>query len=340
MIALTYSSPSLTGLVSSNLRLVLPLKHAASSKSLIIAFCATLSAKELRVLAIGNSFSICVGKFLPPMVASVPGHRIQLTSAYIGSCSLERHWNSVLKAEKNAKSKPYVITVWDSAHKGFLVSKYRGNVNELVKKNKYDIITIQQNSNNSFKYETYQPFAKNLIAYLKKHQPQAEIVIQQTWSYRSDSTLLKQLGIDNSTMYDKLAEAYSRLAKENGFRIIPSGYAVQIFREKTPVKYVPLTEEELKKFKKPATPAWDADVVGIHKWGKKKGENKGLHLMADWVHLNPHGEYLQAAVWFNTLFDQPATSVKYIPRGMKAARAKFLLECAAEAVANYKQPGK
>ena len=241
---------------------------------IVLALCCALSAKELRVLAVGNSFSLSVTRNLPQIVASVPGNRIILTSAYIGSCPLEKHWKSILKAEKNAKVKPYGITVWDSAHKGFKVSDYRGNVNELVKKNKYDIITIQQSSPNSWKYETYQPYAKNLIAYLEKYQPQAEIIIQQTWSYRSDSTLLKEWKFDNAAMYSKLNEAYCQLAKENGFRIIPSGYAVQIFREKNPVKYVPLTDEELKKFKKPAVPAWDADVVGRHNWKKRRVKPK------------------------------------------------------------------
>ena len=68
-----------------------------------VALCCVLSAKELKVLAIGNSFSVCVTRNLPQMVASVPGNRIILTSASIGGCSLERHWNEWSKAEKDAK---------------------------------------------------------------------------------------------------------------------------------------------------------------------------------------------------------------------------------------------
>ena len=50
-----------------------------------------LSAKELKVLMIGNSFSISVGRYLPRIVRSVPGNRLELTSAYIGGCPFDRH---------------------------------------------------------------------------------------------------------------------------------------------------------------------------------------------------------------------------------------------------------
>jgi len=49
--------------------------------------------KSLKVLMIGNSFSICVGKNLPQIVSSFPDLELTLCSAYIGGCSLERHCN-------------------------------------------------------------------------------------------------------------------------------------------------------------------------------------------------------------------------------------------------------
>ena len=135
---------------------------------LFVAFTAVivLSAKELKVLAIGNSFSASAVRSLPNLVASVPGCRLILTGANIGGCSLERHWNEWRKAEKDPKHKPYGISFCDTADLSGKTTK-RGNVNELLKNNKYDIITIQQNSANSWKYNTYQPYADNLIAVIK-----------------------------------------------------------------------------------------------------------------------------------------------------------------------------
>ena len=52
--------------------------------------------KSLNVLMIGNSFSICVGKFLPQMVRCFPGNSLKLTSCYIGGCSFETYTNNIM----------------------------------------------------------------------------------------------------------------------------------------------------------------------------------------------------------------------------------------------------
>ena len=303
------------------------------------ALCCVLSAKELKVLSIGNSFSVSVARNLPQVVASVPGNRLILTCAVIGGCSLERHWNNAVQEEKDPEAKTYPIGIFDSSAPGKKWKFSKASLNKFLKTEKYDIITIQQNSANSWKYETYQPFAKNLIAYLKKYQPQAEIVIQQTWSYRSDSSRLKAWNIDNTAMYNKLDTAYAQLAKENGFRVIPTGYAVQIFRAKTPVKFVVPDLKALAELKNKNAHGFDGEVVGMCKWCPHN-KTKKYYLSCDTSHLNPHGEYMQAAVWFSFLFDQPATQIKYIQPGMQPEQAKFLLECAQEAVSTFKQPGK
>ena len=68
----------------------------------LLAMAAAVEAKELKVLMIGNSFSICVGKYLPQVVNSGKKHHLILTSAYIGGCSLEKHCKNLLKAETNS----------------------------------------------------------------------------------------------------------------------------------------------------------------------------------------------------------------------------------------------
>ena len=179
--------------------------------------------KALDVLMIGNSFSICVGKFLPQMVRCFSGNKIKLTSCFIGGCSLETHWNNFCEAEKNPDFAPYRITIWDSTT--LKKPQFKGSVNDRLKSEKYDIVTIQQASRYSVDYAAFQPFADELIKQVKKYQPQAEIIIQQTWSYRADAPFLRENGIDNSTMYAKLEAAYRQLAEDYGFRMIPTGYA-------------------------------------------------------------------------------------------------------------------
>jgi hypothetical protein len=306
------------------------MKRIAIMSLLMLAFC--LSAKDLSVLMIGNSFSICVGTYLPQMVKSVPGSNLTLTTAYIGGCSLETHLKKLNEAETNPKAEQYKINVWFSDKKPLPVK--RGNILSLLKTQKYDIITIQQNSSNSINYKTFQPFADQLIAVIKKYQPKAEIVIQQTWSYRADSAFLEKLNMNNDEMYQKLSAAYAQFAKDYSFRVIPVGDAVQLTRKYSPVKFQMYDRKSLPNYIWPDMPPQSGDVVGKLYWAKRKGK---LSLLADATHLNTRGEYLQAAVWFAFVYDKNTSEIKFIPSNIGDDDAAFMLKCAQEAVSNYKQ---
>ena len=61
----------------------------------------------------------------------------------------------------------------------------------------------------------------NLIAKIKELAPQAEIVIQQTWSYNAADPRLnpgtsRSWKIDQTGMYEKLTAAYLQLAEKAG----------------------------------------------------------------------------------------------------------------------------
>ena len=138
---------------------------------LIASFC--LSAKELNVLMIGNSFSICVGKNLPQIVNAGKKHQLTLTSAYIGGCSLETHADHLRSNEKDISFSPYLISEWNSPDAG--IEKQReGNVLELLKNNRYDVISIQQASHLSWDYSSYQPYAGKIISCIRKFNPDVE----------------------------------------------------------------------------------------------------------------------------------------------------------------------
>lgn len=297
----------------------------------------SLSAKHLNVLMIGNSFSICVGTCLPQMVKSVPGESITLTSAFIGGCYLEQHWNNICAAEKNPELKQYLITVWDSAT-GKTTENYQTAL-ALLKTQKYDIITIQQNSMYSIDYSTYQPYANNLIAVIKKYQPQAEIIIQQTWSYRADALFFELKNLNNDEMYQKLDQAYQKLAAENGLRIIPTGYAIQISRKNSSLKFKGYDKNLLTSLSWPDLPPQAGDVVGKLFW-KKNSKTGRMMIEKDTSHLNIRGEYLQAAVWFAFLYGKNTSEIKFVPETIGNDDAEFLKKCAQEAVDNFREEQK
>ena len=295
-----------------------------------------LSAKELKVLMIGNSFSVCVGTYLPKIVGSVPGNRLELTSAYIGGCTLDRHSKNLKKAEKDPEFKPYGIIVWSSDSSKPL-RKGKDNVNSLLKNNRYDIVTIQQGSLKSWDHATYQPFADELIAYIRKYQPKAEIVIQQTWAYRTDSPYLQPnpkaaWKFDQTGMYERIRASYAKLAEKYRFRVIPVGDAVQKYRKYTPVKYTP----SVKVPEYPAVPSGAGDIVGRGYW-QKDAKTGRQHLKYDYIHLNSRGHYLQACLWFAFLYGEPVSKIAFVPRNIGKAENALIRKCAQEALDEYKQ---
>ena len=303
----------------------------------LTAICMTFAAtaaeqtKKLRILMIGNSFSVCVADDLHKIVKKTPDCKMLLTSAYIGGCTFNRHWQCIEKAEKDANHKPYTIRIWDTDKK----STYRkDNVNNLLKE-EWDIITIQQGSSESWDFKFYEPAAGKLIAYIKKHVPKAEIVIQQTWAYRVDDGRLRRWKISQTEMYEKVSTAYRTLAEKYKFRVIPTGDAVQLYRKANKIQSTaPTAEQDPKKLVHPALPDFNNDIVGNSSWRKDKKTGK-MRISSDPAHLNRNGRYMQACVWFCALYGKTGADIKYIPKNVP--NAKSLIQFAEEAVKNYKQ---
>ena len=291
------------------------------SLTLLLVCCAfaALSAKELKVLMIGNSFSASVHAFLPKMVEAGKTHKLKLANAFIGGCTIERHCKNIDAEKTKPNAKPYTFVVTGEQTR-------KEKLSVMIKSDKWDIITIQQGSRHSPYKDKTQELSKKLIAFVKSLAPQAEIVVHQTWAYRADHPWFtgEKPIMTRQKMHEMLTENYNELAKSNNFRMIPVGNAVQLFREKLPVKEVKYTKEDLAKLKYPKLiDLSGGDVVGRTAWNKEKV------LRHDRIHLNFKGQYLQACVWYMFLFDAKASDIKL---EFKDKNAKLLIECAEAAV--------
>lgn len=321
--------------------------------------CATASATPTKVLMIGNSFSVCNMRYMPAIASSL-GKDLDLVSMYIGGCTLERHADNIIKEEQNSDYHPYQIDISYSAMPRAedtpayraMRSNAKGSgsgIIKMLKADKWNYVTIQQASPCSWNYETYRPHADILIATIKKYAPQAEILIQQTWSYcnhdlRVGTREKPKWGFDRDGMYKRLTDCYRRLGKEFGLRIIPTGYAIELYRKRLPVTYAPVYISEQIKFC-PAESKFD-DLVGTVRWKKytnRDGTVKGFLPHGDSIHLNRSGEFLQSCVWSAFIFpDVDITELKYIPGPSKEEKTdatpmqyKLMLKCAADAVRSF-----
>ena len=290
--------------------------------------------KSLKVLMIGNSFSICLLQQFP-QVAKAMDVQLDLCSMFIGGCSFERHWQNVEKAG-DPDFLPYGIgwnyTSCDNAaapivkairkvdrtdRKTGKAHKQSGsNIPQMLVADRWDIVTIQQASHFSWQPDSYHPYADNLVNKIRELAPQAEIVVQETWSYTPWDGRFKKWGIDQNEMYAKLHAAYGDFAKANGFMVIPVGTAVQLYRKALPVVY---TEN-----------SFGGDPCGSAKFEQQpngKWKPKG-----DVFHFNREGHYLQALVWAASLYGVDVTKCPYKPDFLDAARAEKMKACAMKAV--------
>ncbi|MBQ3748122.1 MAG: DUF4886 domain-containing protein, partial [Kiritimatiellae bacterium] len=130
--------------------------------------------KPLKVLMIGNSFSIC-NLWQMPQVAESMGKKLDIVSLYIGGCSLERHWNNVAAASTNATFKPYRFDrITYGKH---VVEKGAVNIPDALLMDKWDVVTVQQCSHKSWDKASYHPWGDNLVAKIRELAPQAKIVV-------------------------------------------------------------------------------------------------------------------------------------------------------------------
>jgi hypothetical protein len=189
--------------------------------------CTTAEASErpLKVLMIGNSFSICNLKQMPHVAAAM-GKRVDLASLYIGGCSLERHWNNVVAASTDATLRPYRFDRIVGGKK--TVDDGKANIPDALVLDKWDVVTVQQASHFSWQPETYEPFGGLLVAKIRELAPQAKVVVQETWSYPPWDGRLAKFGIDQAEMYRRLHGAYAGFAKKYGLDVIPVGTAAEI----------------------------------------------------------------------------------------------------------------
>ena len=279
---------------------------SAAAAAMMVAGCAHVQSPEakkpagpLKVLAVGNSFSNNATRQLPALAAAA-GKDLKVVRASIGGCDFERH---VRHAEAYAAD--------PESKEG---RPYGGkSLQEMLKSDVWDVVTIQQVSHKSFKPETFHPHADKLIAIIRDHAPQAEIVVHQTWAYRDDHKFWGNTNFNTDVMYAGLRKTYDDFAREAGFRLIPSGDAMETARRDA---------------------EWGPYFAGEPPMARAE---KALHVN-DAYHANVKGEYLQGCVWFEFLFGETVVGNTFVPKGMTPEETAILQRIAHEVVTEGRRP--
>jgi beta-glucosidase len=247
--------------------------------------------KLIRVLAIGNSFSEDAVENNLHELGMAQGTCIVVGNLYIGGCPLQRHWKN---AETDAPAYRYRKVKADGSRQQLDNTP----LSTALKDEPWDYISMQQASGYSGQYETFEPYLKNLIAYVKKLAPRAKIIWHETWAYQHNSThgAFPSYGCNQTTMFNRIVEAAQQAMKDNGIKIVvPSGTAIQ-----------------------------DARTTFI-----------GDNMNRDGYHLNKsYGRYTAACTWVETLTGKSVVGNSYKPQGVSDDLARAAQLSAHAAVQN------
>ncbi len=174
----------------------------------------------LRVLSIGNSFSLDALSYVPFLMKAVaPQVYLKLGVMYIGGGSLENFYNA-LDTNVFRYYWSYGAQPWDE--------RLDVALTDVVASESWDVITFQQQSNLSRDYSTYQPYLNGIIEWFdEKVSWQHEYAWLVTPSYPDN---LPRLAPDTTSvqMFERILQCVSNVQQDTGIELLmPCGTAIQ-----------------------------------------------------------------------------------------------------------------
>ncbi len=186
--------------------------------------------RSLKVLAIGNSFSVdAMRNYLYDVLKSADYDQVILGNLYVGGCSLDQHWGYI-----SNKSGSYEYH--KNEDNGKWETTYGTQALTALQDENWDVITVQQVSSNSGQPETFGNL-QNIVDWVNQYKtnPDAKVMWHMTWAYQQDSTheAFPNYGSDQMTMYNAIVNAVQGtvLNVEGIDGVIPAGTAIQNLRQ-------------------------------------------------------------------------------------------------------------
>ena len=184
------------------------------------------ATKSLKILAIGNSFSVDATTFLWYILNNAGVEELIVGNAQIGGCSLDKHWTMAQSGDA-----AYSYTKYTSSGNTTVTCSLMDAVTDEA----WDIVTLQQVSNNSGMPETYTHLS-DMVDYVLLNCPNVyvDINFHMTWAYQQNSThgAFVNYEKDQITMYNAIINTVKTVVLENKIisNVLPSGTAIQNLR--------------------------------------------------------------------------------------------------------------
>lgn len=261
------------------------------------------SQRTLRVLAIGNSFSEDAVEHYLWELGQEAGIDFVIGNAYRGGWSLAAHWKDASTRAANTDYRKVV--------NGRRTNMGKRTIKDIVTDEPWDVITLQQVSQEAGREESYEPSLSLMIGYVKAlaTNDSVRLGFHQTWAYAQDSNHGGFANYDRNQflMYASIVAAVEEAMQNHRGDLqfyIPVGTAIQNART-----------TEL------------ADPV----IGESQPVNR--ELTRDGFHLNyTIGRYIAACTWFEALTGISSVGLKSRPKGVTPVQAELAQRAAHAAI--------
>ena len=187
---------------------------------------------SIKLLAIGNSFSVDALQYFYQIASSLGIKNITIVNLYIGSCSLETHLNNLLN-----KLPKYI---YYTNNNGEWIEQQEHTVNDAILEHKWDYISFQQVSSLSGVESSYNETLLQLVdevknLFLSKDNPNrnenVKFIWHMTWAYQQNTTHPGFINYNNDqlTMYNNIVSCVQNkiLTNKDFSIIIPNATSIQ-----------------------------------------------------------------------------------------------------------------
>ncbi len=185
-------------------------------------------ADTLKILAIGNSFTVDGTEYLPALLEAAGLGNVALGRVVRGGTSLENHFDAYTQNRADYSFSQRCGDHWEDVFNPSAITP-------ALRYSDWDIVVTQQVSHLSGRYDTYRPWLDSLTQVFSREcsNPAMQLAWQMTWAYGSASTHagFPNYGNDQQAMYEATRESVRQLLGEYDIRtLIPSGEAIQRLR--------------------------------------------------------------------------------------------------------------
>lgn len=195
-----------------------------------------IATSQLKILAIGNSFTINATDYLPFIISQLGEKNITLARLARGSCSLEMHWDNHLCDRVDYDLQYANSEGWEAVG--------RSTIDAALNITDWDIVVIQQVSGLSGIYSSYQPYLDELLRLFEDSNSHPRLAWQVTWAYAPHSTHPDFTRYDNDSqkMYENIVDAAKQLPGKIDVKI-PSAQLIHKMRNAYPGRKDGLTTD-------------------------------------------------------------------------------------------------